>query len=160
MHPNDAGFQKMSDRWYPALTQLLSGGSPSPSASLSTSTSPSASGGSTGPSPSTSSSSATATCTATYAVANSWAGGFQGQVTVTNTGARPTTGWSVTWTFPNGQVISQVWGGTGAQTGTGVRVANTSWNGVLTSAATATVGFIASTAGTNQPPTDLACHAS
>src|SRR3954453_5183637 len=33
VHPNDSGFQKMADRWYPALTPLLTGatGSPTPS---------------------------------------------------------------------------------------------------------------------------------
>jgi chitodextrinase len=30
VHPDDSGFQKMSDRWYPALTPLLSGQTPQP----------------------------------------------------------------------------------------------------------------------------------
>ncbi|WP_229691121.1 cellulose binding domain-containing protein, partial [Sphaerisporangium melleum] len=28
VHPDDSGFQKMSDRWYPALTAILGGGTP------------------------------------------------------------------------------------------------------------------------------------
>jgi lysophospholipase L1-like esterase len=30
VHPDDSGFQKISDRWYPALTPLLSGQNPQP----------------------------------------------------------------------------------------------------------------------------------
>jgi len=41
---------------------------------------------------------ATANCTATYSAVNSWSGGFQGQVTVTNDGTNPTTSWTVTLT--------------------------------------------------------------
>jgi hypothetical protein len=42
----------------------------------------------------------TAGCGAVFSVVNSWPGAFQGQVAVTNTGATPTTGWTVTLTFP------------------------------------------------------------
>jgi hypothetical protein len=59
VHPNDAGFQKMADRWYPALASLL--GPPS------TASPPPPSGA----------------CTATYQVVSQWAGGFQDQATVT-----------------------------------------------------------------------------
>ena len=42
-------------------------------------------------------------CSAVYAQTNAWPGGFQGQVTVTNTGTNTTTGWTVVMTFANGQ---------------------------------------------------------
>jgi cellulase/cellobiase CelA1 len=42
---------------------------------------------------------------ATYAVTNAWGGGFQAEVTVT-AGAAPIAGWTVTWAFPDGQVIN------------------------------------------------------
>jgi hypothetical protein len=39
------------------------------------------------------------------------AGGFQGQVTVTNTGTNPTTEWTVVVTFTNGQQMTRIGGG-------------------------------------------------
>jgi hypothetical protein len=48
-------------------------------------------------------------CTATYRVTSQWQGGFQAEVAV-RAGSVPLTGWTVTWTYANGQVVSQVWG--------------------------------------------------
>ncbi|GAA3121970.1 glycoside hydrolase family 9 protein [Planomonospora alba] len=86
-------------------------------------------------------------CTAVYRVANSWQGAFQGEVTVTNTGAEAIRGWTVTWRFPDGQVISQLWNGAHTQTGADVSVKNVSWNGALAPNASASFGFTASGAG-------------
>ncbi|GAA5073349.1 glycoside hydrolase family 9 protein [Thermocatellispora tengchongensis] len=83
-------------------------------------------------------------CSAAYKVANSWGGGFQAEVTVKNEGASPITGWTVTWTWPGGQSISQVWNGTHTQTGANVGVRNVSWNGSLAPGGTASFGLIAS----------------
>jgi cellulase/cellobiase CelA1 len=48
-------------------------------------------------------------CRATYAQqGNNWPGGFQGAVTVTNTGTNATTSWTVTLTFSAGQKVTQV----------------------------------------------------
>ena len=70
-------------------------------------------------------------CTATYKVANSWPGGFQGEVTVKNTGTAAISAWTVRWSFPNGQTITQLWSGVHTQTGADVTVKNTNWNGSL-----------------------------
>jgi alpha-galactosidase len=126
--------------------------SPSASPSRSTGSSPSASTTPTGPSG--------ATCTAAYQVTNSWPGGFQGAVTVTNTGTRATTSWMVTWTFRDGQVIGQAWNGTATQSGAAVSATNASYNGALSAGATTSLGFIATWTAANQTPTDLACRAS
>ncbi|WP_344898457.1 cellulose binding domain-containing protein [Streptosporangium longisporum] len=42
-----------------------------------------------------------------------------------DTGTSATTGWTVTWSFPNGQTISQLWSGVHTQTGAAVTVRNT-----------------------------------
>ncbi|MDI5942884.1 cellulose binding domain-containing protein, partial [Micromonospora sp. DH15] len=93
---------------------------------------------------------------ATYAVTGSWSGGFQGEVTVT-AGATAIRGWTVSWTFPNGQVISQIWGGSHTQSGSNVTVRNVDYNGALAAGASTTFGFIGTTTGTNNPPTNLTC---
>jgi hypothetical protein len=90
-------------------------------------------------------------CTATYAITNTWSGGFQGEVTV-RAGTTAINGWTVRWTYANGQVISQLWSGTYTQTGSSVTVRNVDYNGSLGANATATFGFLASQNGTNAVP--------
>lgn len=94
--------------------------------------------------------------TATYAVTNSWAGGFQAEVTVT-AGSTPINGWTVAWVFPDGQVISQVWNGSHTQTGPTVTVSNAAYNGALPARGSTSFGFIATSTGTNNPPATLTC---
>ncbi|WP_329426185.1 glycoside hydrolase family 9 protein [Streptosporangium sp. NBC_01495] len=96
-------------------------------------------------------------CTATYTVGNSWQGAFQGNVTVTNAGTSAITGWTVTWRFPNGQTISQLWNGTHTQTGADVSVRNVAWNGALAPNASTSFGFTASQNGTNGVPAPVTC---
>jgi hypothetical protein len=136
--------------------------SPSPSAppSPSPSPSPSASPGPTPtPSPSPSPTSGSASCSAAYSLVNSWSGGFQGQVVVTNTGSGPLTGWRVSWTFPGDQKITNLWNGSYAQSGETVTVSNASYDGTLAPGGTATIGFTATATatGSNTSPSSLSC---
>ncbi len=171
VHPNDSGNQKMADKWYPALSALLGGAQPSPSPSPTRSPSPSPSptrspssspsptrSPSPSPSPSTSPSSGPSGCGATYTITNQWGGGFQGEVTVKNTGTAPISGWTVTWTFADGQQVTQAWGGKATQSGASVTVKNENWNGSLGAGASTTLGFIASWNAANSAPTP-ACAA-
>ncbi|MFI5836185.1 glycosyl hydrolase family 95 catalytic domain-containing protein [Micromonospora sp. NPDC051300] len=96
---------------------------------------------------------------ATYAVTGSWSGGFQAEVTVT-AGATAIRGWTVSWTFPNGQVVSQIWGGTHTQSGANVTVRNVDYNGAVAAGASTTFGFIGTVTGANNPPTNLTCTTS
>ncbi len=98
-------------------------------------------------------------CSATYTTAPPWSGGFQGEVTVRNTGTASINGWTVAWTFPNGQVITQIWGGVLTQTGAAVSVSNVSYNGVLAPNGSTTFGFLANWSGTNGAPTNVSCTA-
>ncbi|GAB3429270.1 cellulose binding domain-containing protein [Flindersiella endophytica] len=144
VHPNAAGDQKMSNGWYPPLTAALSGTQPTTTPTVTvTPTTPTAQPG--------------ARCAATYQVASAWQGAFQGVITVTNTGTVPINGWVVTWTFPNGQVISQSWSGVLTQSGANVTVRNLTWNGRLEPGQSVSAGFIASWNGTNPPPAALTC---
>ncbi|MFC7479483.1 cellulose binding domain-containing protein [Luedemannella flava] len=94
----------------------------------------------------------TGACSATYAVTGQWTGGFQGEVTV-KAGAAAISGWTVTWTFANGQAVSQLWNGTLTTSGSAATVKNVSWNGNLSAGGTATFGFLGSWNGTNAVPT-------
>ncbi len=95
-------------------------------------------------------------CTASYRSVGSWSGGFQGEVTVTNSGSSALNGWTVAMTFGSGQAVSQVWNGTATTSGATTTVTDASWNGPLAPAAATTFGFLAN--GTAVAPT-LTCTA-
>ncbi|AGZ42058.1 cellulose binding domain-containing protein [Actinoplanes friuliensis] len=98
-------------------------------------------------------------CSATYKITGSWQGGFQGEVSVRNTGNAATKSWTTGWAFTAGQSLSQVWGATGGQTGTTVSLRDAGWNGALAPNATATIGFLASWTGSNPVPAPITCAA-
>ncbi|MBV1852032.1 cellulose binding domain-containing protein [Catellatospora tritici] len=137
----------------------------SPSASASASPSPSVSPSrSASPSPSTSPSASPSpqggkSCSATYKILNSWPGGFQGEIVVTNTGSMATTGWRVNFSYTAGQVITQLWGGVKTQTGAAVQVTNEAWNGGLAPGGTANPGFNANYTTSNPVPSPITCTA-
>lgn len=137
VHPNASGDQKIADRWYPALVDVLSGPQPTVTPTLTPTVTPP--GG----------------CTAEYRNAGQWQGGFQGEVTVTNTGAAAISGWRVSWTFADGQRISQIWNGALAADGADVTVTHVGWNALLTPGGSTAFGFLASWDGTNSTPSLL-----
>ncbi|MFI6794021.1 cellulose binding domain-containing protein [Streptosporangium canum] len=98
-------------------------------------------------------------CAAAYKVTNSWPGGFQGEVTVKNTGTSAISAWTVAWSFPNGQTITQLWSGVHTQTGADVTVRNASWNGGLGGGASTAFGFGGSWTGANGVPATVTCTA-
>jgi predicted carbohydrate-binding protein with CBM5 and CBM33 domain len=89
-------------------------------------------------------------CTASYALTGSWPGGFQAEVTVRAT--TPLNGWTVRWTYANGQTIGNLWNGTHTVSGSSVTVRNANWNGTLSANSTATIGLTGSVSGTNSIP--------
>jgi mannan endo-1,4-beta-mannosidase len=98
------------------------------------------------------------TCAATYSIVGQWPGGFQGEVKVT-AGSAAITGWTATWTFANGQTITQAWSATVTSSGSAITARNVSYNGSLAAGASTTFGFLGSATGTNAAPT-VSCTAS
>lgn len=94
-------------------------------------------------------------CAATYQVTSSWSGGFQGEVTVRNTGTSAINGWTASWANPAGQTISQVWNATATMSGSSVSVRNATYNGVLNANGSTTFGFLGS--GTNNSSPTVSC---
>jgi cellulase/cellobiase CelA1 len=90
-------------------------------------------------------------------VVNQWPGGFQVTVTVQN-GSSARSSWTVSWTFPNGQTITQLWNGTSSQSGSTVTVHNAGYNGTLGANATTTFGFLGSWNGSNGTPSTISCQ--
>ncbi|GAA4156231.1 lytic polysaccharide monooxygenase auxiliary activity family 9 protein [Actinomadura keratinilytica] len=96
-----------------------------------------------------------AVCTAEFRTVSTWDGGFQGEVTVTNSGTVPINGWKVHWTFAGGGTVDGLWSGSYTQNGADVEVTNASWNGSLAVGASTTFGF---TAKTSSAVSDLDTH--
>src|SRR5688500_20317253 len=78
-------------------------------------------------------------CTVTYKVTNEWNNGFGASVSIRNDGDAMN-GWNLTWTFPDGQRVTQGWNGTFSQNGSVVSVTNPDCARNLPSGGTAEVG--------------------
>jgi endoglucanase len=95
---------------------------------------------------------AASTCTVAYSVTNSWPGGFQAGITITNNGAAITS-WTLAFTFPNDQQVSDGWNGTFTQAGQNLTVTSESYNGALATGGSTTIGFTGTVGATNDLPT-------
>ncbi|MHC3468894.1 cellulose binding domain-containing protein [Streptomyces sp. 7R007] len=108
-------------------------------------------GGGTDPTPP-----ATGACTVTYKITNQWTGGFQADVRLTNTGSTSWNGWSLAWTFADGQKITQLWNADYTQSGATVTAQNVTWNGTVAPGSSASFGFTGSWSGSNTKPASFA----
>jgi mannan endo-1,4-beta-mannosidase len=91
-------------------------------------------------------------CSVGYRVVNEWPGGFQGEITIHNTGTTTISGWTLGFTFANGQTVSNMWGGTPTQTGGTVSVAPASYTSTIIAGGSVVVGFIGAKGSTNTAP--------
>lgn len=94
-------------------------------------------------------------CSVHYAVTNQWQGGFGASFTLANTGTTAINGWSLQFSFANGQTITQLWNGTFTQSGSAVTITNVSYNGSIPAGGVVSSepGFNGSWNSTNAPPT-------
>ncbi|GCE76484.1 glycoside hydrolase family 6 protein [Cellulomonas biazotea] len=91
-------------------------------------------------------------CTVKY-TASSWNTGFTGSVKVTNNGTSALNGWTLGFSFANGQQVTQGWSAEWSQSGAAVTAKNAAWNGTLAAGGSVDVGFNGSHTGTNNAPT-------
>ncbi|MFE9110371.1 cellulose binding domain-containing protein [Streptomyces collinus] len=94
----------------------------------------------------------TGACKVTYKVTSQWTGGFQADVQLANTGTSAWNGWSLHWTFPDGQKLTQAWNAEAAQSGAAVTAKNIGWNGNVAAGSSVSFGFTANWSGTNTKP--------
>ena len=101
-------------------------------------------------------------CSASYAITGTWPGGYEAQSVVT-AGSSAISGWSLGWTYPEDETVTNLFNGTYVQTGQHVTVANASYNGSLAAGAKTTVYFLVSdvfdASGADAPPAAVACSA-
>ncbi|WP_086561018.1 cellulase family glycosylhydrolase [Streptomyces africanus] len=101
----------------------------------------------------TSSGGSSSSCGVGYRVTSSWPGGFQGEITLRNTGTSAINGWTLRWAFPDSQRITNLWGGTATQSGSEVSVAAAPYTATIPASGSVTLGFTASRATANPSPT-------
>jgi endoglucanase len=99
-----------------------------------------------------------ASCQVTYT--KDWEGGngFGASIAITNTGSAITNGWTLLFSFPNGQRLQNGWPVAFSQPPGSAQVtvaSNAEWNQSIGSGATFTVGFNGTWSGSNNPPTQF-----
>jgi cellulose 1,4-beta-cellobiosidase len=95
-------------------------------------------------------------CSVAY-TANSWTespgvGGFTANITITNVGD-PLTAWTLKFTLPSGQSLTQGWSANWTSAGTAVTGTNLSYNGNLATGSSTGVGFNGRWSGAYSSPT-------
>lgn len=92
-------------------------------------------------------------CSVGYRVVGEWSGGFQGEITIRNTGTTAIDGWTLGFSFANGQTVTNMWGGVPARTGGSVSVTPALYTSTIAANGSVTVGFTGGQSGTNAAPT-------
>ncbi|WP_328627624.1 cellulase family glycosylhydrolase [Streptomyces sp. NBC_00353] len=92
-------------------------------------------------------------CSVGYRVVGEWPDGFQGEITIRNTGATTINGWTLAFAFANGQTVTNMWGGSPTQNGASVSVAPASYTSTIPASGSVTVGFTAAKGATSAAPT-------
>lgn len=85
--------------------------------------------------------------------ATQWSGAFTASLTLQNTGSSTVNGWSLAFTFPGSQALTQGWNGNFSQQGSTVTVTNAAYNGSISAGSTIYLGFNGSWNGSNSDPT-------
>ncbi len=100
---------------------------------------------------------AAAGCRVGYTVPSQWPGGFTANVEVTNLGDA-INGWSLVWTFPSGQRVTQIWNATHVQPAAIVTATNVSYNPSIPTNGRVSFGFNGSWSGSNTAPASFALN--
>ena len=84
---------------------------------------------------------------------SAWGNGLVANLTITNTGTAPVSGWSLVFTLPAGQTITSGWSATYSPTTGQVTARNVSYNATIAAGGSVGIGFQASHTGNSGKPT-------
>lgn len=93
----------------------------------------------------------TGQCTVTAGIASAWNSGFQGSVTIRNTGSTPVSSWTATATVASGATVTSAWNAAYTQSGTTLTFRPLSWNTTIPPGGTITIGFLSNFSGGGTP---------
>ncbi len=97
-------------------------------------------------------------CTVDYTISQYNSSQFGATVGIKNGGSSTLSGWTLTWSFANGQTISSSWNGTVSQSGANVTVSEQSgqsWQNIPAGGTYTGFGFNGTSSGTNSIPTNF-----
>ncbi|MGW4210029.1 cellulose binding domain-containing protein [Lentzea sp. NPDC004789] len=94
-------------------------------------------------------------CTVTYRIGGQWPGGFQADVVIRNTGDDAIDGWTLEWSFSDGQRVEHMWNASSSQRGAAVRATNVDYTTTIEPGDEVTVGFLGSMRGRNTAPSSF-----
>jgi endoglucanase len=99
-------------------------------------------------------------CHVGYSIVSQWPGGFEAVLALNNTSQTAISSWTLTWTFANGQTITNLWTGDVAQNGPSVTVQSLSYDGAIPAGGSYTgLGFLATWNNTaNYAPASFAIN--
>ncbi|MFE3034091.1 cellulose binding domain-containing protein [Streptomyces canus] len=100
--------------------------------------------------------SAAPACRYKYSLVNQWPDGFQAEVTVTTVEALDD--WRVTWSFKDGQKVTQMWDANFTQSGSKVTATAAAYNKAVAADGSLSLGFLASWQGKNAPAYDFSLN--
>jgi cellulose 1,4-beta-cellobiosidase len=89
-------------------------------------------------------------CSVDYVIQNDWGSGFVANVTIGVDTAVST--WTLEFGFPGNQTITNLWGGVYNQSGNDVAVDNETWNAVIPTNGSTSLGFQATYSTGNSVP--------
>jgi endo-1,4-beta-xylanase len=96
-------------------------------------------------------------CSATYTTNSTWPGGFSANVSIKNTSTATISTWTVAFTYPGDEKLTNDYNGTYTQSGASVTLTPAGYNGTITPGATTTVGIQGTWSSNSAPPTTLTC---
>jgi len=97
-------------------------------------------------------------CHVDYARTNEWPGspgGFTANVTITNNGTTAINGWTVGFSFPGDQKITNAWNATTTQNGAAVTATNAPYNSTIAPGANTSFGFQGTFTSNDTSPTSF-----
>lgn len=92
-------------------------------------------------------------CRVNYTIVAQWPGNFRADIRITNTGSVPLNGWTLRWTFANGERITGVWNGEAVQDEMRVPLVAAPWNRTIAAGGSrGDIGFTATRPGNTTRP--------
>ena len=84
---------------------------------------------------------------------DNWQGGFTANIQINNTGTSTINGWTLKFTFPGDEKITNTWNGVESQSGEAVTITNESYNNTISAGGNVTLGFQGTWTNSDAVPT-------
>ena len=91
-------------------------------------------------------------CKVSYRISGQWPGGFQANVTVRNAGRAAINGWTLRWSFGDGQTVQHMWNASSSQRGAAVSATHVHYTATIAPGGEVSIGFIGAYGRANSVP--------